>query len=463
MSDTSKKPVTFKEIQETFEKFLYLGDPTGKDMNDIGDPDYIKLCYATIIGNQMPGRKPIWIMLVAPPSSGKTTALNAFDGLKLVNSSSGEKFEPTVNISDLTENSFASGMNRGDKQTSLLHKIPRGGVLVFKDFTSILSKQEQTRRVIMGQLREIYDGAYVKRTGNGEDVLWKGKAGAIAGVTESVFQHLESMSAMGDRFIMYQVKQPDRKKVLLFKLDQEQLGFTESTVMPELKMMSAEYLQRAFDTIGDVNIVLPKQHQTEIIDVADFCTMVRSGPITHAFTGKILFVPQPEMPSRMFDQMLALGAAFVFMRKMDEPGADDFMQEEDFRIIYKIAFDSIPVVRRMALRYLTVFGGGVDAASLARKLNYETEVVASWLAQLNALGVVERVKRSNGGNFWKLNEKYKPIMERLDAIKSTGRTLEDDGVHDGSDEVENHWNKNKAYEQGLDLDAMKEAIANDDW
>jgi hypothetical protein len=444
--------ITFKEIQDTFKQFMLLGDT-----------DYIKLSYAALIGNQMPSRRPIWLMLVAPPSSGKTTALNAFNGLKIVNKASGNVMEPTANISDLTENSFASGMNRSEKQTSLLHKIPRGGVMIFKDFTSILSKQEQTRRVIMGQLREIYDGAYVKRTGNGEDVLWQGKIGAIAGVTETVYQHLETMSAMGDRFIMYQVHQPDRKEMLRFKLDQEKLGFTESSVMPQLKQMTSEYLQRAFDHMSDDPIVLPRQHEDEIIDVADFCTMVRSGLIVNDFTGKVLFVPQPEMPARMFEQMLALGAAFVFMRKLDDPTVTNEMVEDDFRIIYKIAFDSIPIVRRMALRYLTIYGGGADAASLARKINYETEVVSGWLVQLNALGVVDRVKRSSGANFWKLNTKYIKIMERLDQIKATSNTLEEDGVHDGGDEVEQHWNKNKSFEKGLDLDAIQEAISNDDW
>lgn len=444
--------IKFQDIEDTFRQFMLLGDN-----------DYIKLSYAALIGNQMLSRRPIWLMLVAPPSSGKTTALNAFNGLKIINKASGNAIEPTTNISDLTENSFASGMNRGEKQTSLLQKMPRGGLMIFKDFTSILSKQEQTRRVIMGQLREIYDGAYVKRTGNGEDVLWQGKVGAIAGVTEAVFQHMETMSAMGDRFIMYQIKQPDRKDMLRFKLDQEKLGFTESTVMPQLKQMTSQYLQRAFDTMSDINITLPKQHEDEIIDVADFCTMVRSGLITNDYTGKILFVPQPEMPARMFEQMLALGAAFVFMRQMDEPNATNEMTEEDFRIIYKIAFDSIPVVRRIALRYLTVYGGGADAASLARKINYETEVVAGWLAQLNALGVVDRVKRANGGNYWKLNSKYVGIMERLDKVKATGNSLDEDGEHDGGDEVEQHWNKNKSFEEGLDVDAIKEAIANDDW
>jgi len=448
---------TFKDIQATYEKFLLLEDK-----------DFIRLTYATIIGNQMPSQRPIWLMLVAPSSSGKTTALNAFNGLKLKNKISGEEIEPTHNISDLTENSFASGMNRGDKQTSLLHKIPYGGVMVFKDFTSMISKNEQARMTIMGQLREIYDGAYTKRTGNGEDVMWNGKIGAIAGVTESIFQHMESMSAMGDRFVLYQIKQPDRVEVTKFKIRGMSNDVTEYSTMPELKEMTAEYLQRAFDAMADddnVKIDLPESHINEIVAVADFCTMVRSGMIMDNYRNRILFVPTPEMPMRMFEQMYAIAVSFMFMRKLDDPNCSNEIPEGDFRVIYKIAFDSIPVVRRIALQYLTLYDGGVTTAALARKINYESEVVAGWLAQLNSLGIVARRKHSSGGNVWILEEKYRAVMEKLNKVKALGKSLSDDGAEVSSDDVERHWNSNQNYEKTFEPDeqGMKEADENDEW
>jgi type VI protein secretion system component VasK len=70
--------IKFQDIEDTFKQFMLRGDN-----------DYIKLSYAAQIGNQILSRRPIWLMLVAPPSSGKTTALNAFNGLKIVNKSSG--------------------------------------------------------------------------------------------------------------------------------------------------------------------------------------------------------------------------------------------------------------------------------------------------------------------------------------------------------------------------------------
>ena len=447
--------VTFKQIQETYEKFLLLEDK-----------DFIRLTYATIIGNQMPGQRPIWLMLVGPSSSGKTTALNAFNALELVNQISGEKVSPTHNISDLTENSFASGMNRGDKQTSLLHKIPYGGVMIFKDFTSMISKNEQSRMTIMGQLREIYDGAYVKRTGNGEDVLWTGKIGAIAGVTETIFQHMESMSAMGDRFVLYQVRQPDRVAVTKFKINKMMEGTTEYDIMPELKSMTQQYLQRAFDNMSKseaLKLDLSEEEIDEIVSVADFCTMVRSGMITDKYRNHISFVPTPEMPMRMFEQMHALAISFLYMRKMDNPKCDHKIAPDDFRVIYKIAFDSIPIVRRIALQYLTKYSLGVTTANLARKINYESEVVSGWLTQLNSLGVVRREKAFGGGNLWVLEPRFRKVMEKLSKTKSLNESLSDDDIPTGEDNVEHHWDQARKAEGEIDEQATKEALANDEW
>jgi predicted transcriptional regulator len=359
-------------------------------------------------------------------------------------------------------------MNRGDKQTSLLHKMPYGGVMVFKDFTSMISKNEQSRMTIMGQLREIYDGAYTKRTGNGEDVLWSGKIGAIAGVTESIFQHMESMSAMGDRFVLYQVKQPDRVQVTKYKINQIITGVTEYSTMPILKEMTEQYLQRAFNAMAsseNLKLNLSEKQINEIVSVADFCTMVRSGMIIDKFRGRITFVPTPEMPMRMFEQMYAIAVSFMFMRKLDESDGSDEIPKEDLDVIYKIAFDSIPVVRRIALQYLTLYDGGVTTAALARKINYESEVVAGWLAQLNSLGIVRRTKQSSGGNGWVLEEKYRTVMERLNHIKALGKTLDDEGEI-ASDDVDRHWNTNKSYESSFDSHdefTSKEADENDEW
>jgi len=443
--------VKFKDIQDIFDSFLLLEDR-----------NLVWLTIAAVLGNQMMNRRPIWLMLVAPPSSGKTTALNALLGLKVYNKN-GEVVEPIHSISDLTENSFASGAKRSDRETSLLKKIPKGGVMVFKDFTSVLSKNSDAKRIIMGQLREIYDGTYVKRTGTGDDIMWEGKIGALAGVTESVYQHLESLSVMGDRFMLYQVPQPNRKAMLRFKLDQERGGKTEDIQMPLARDIVHEYMQHAYKNLANVNVNLTREVEDEIIAVADFCTMVRSGIITNDFTGDIQFVPQPEMPARMFEQMLALGATFAYMRKLDDPSLSDekALTKEDLKIMYKIAYDSIPITRRIALNYLVRFSGGVDTAGLAIKINYPSKVVQMWLEQLNALGVVRRAKNSRGTNTWKLRGEYVHLMEMLQGVQSSSQSLTELDTDENAD-PERFWQKELAAERvSPSPDELREMEEND--
>ena len=446
-------PIKFSDIQEAFDTILLLKDR-----------DIVRLCIAVLIGNQMGNRRPIWLMLVSPPSSGKTTILNTLIDMQLI-TKEGNRINPTMSISDLTENSFASGSVRTDKETSLLYKIAWGGIMVFKDFTSILSKRAEAKEIVMGQLREIYDGAYSKKTGTGDDITWTGKIGALAGVTQTIYSHLESMSAMGDRFMLYEIPQPDRKETLRFKLRQEAGGTTEDIQMPKVKEMVHKYVQQCFTALQDVRVILNEEAQEEIIDVADFCTMARSGMMINTYNGTIEFVPEPEGPARMFEQMLAIASTLILMRRVDNPNATPEeleLDKNDFKMMYKIAYDSIPITRRIGLAYLAQYAQGVDSNALSLRINYPTKVVTGWMEQLTALGVVERVKHSGFGNWWRLKKQYRDIMIKLQGVNVIDGFM---GEEDNEDVADKAWEamKQQAPDAQINPDVIQEMIDNEDW
>ena len=62
------------------------------------------------------------------------------------------------------------------------------GVLVFKDFTTVVSEHDSTRNRLFACLREIYDGRFTRLLGTkgGRTFEWEGKAGLIGGVTEAI-------------------------------------------------------------------------------------------------------------------------------------------------------------------------------------------------------------------------------------------------------------------------------------
>lgn len=386
----------------------------------IKDRGLVRMVCGTVIANRMT-LDPVWLLLVAPPSGGKTELISAISGLDFV-----------FPISDLTVNTFASGQKKTGKETSLLLKI-NNGIMAFKDFTSVLSKNKDAKKEIMGQLREIYDGEYVKRTGTGDDITWRGKAGAIAGCTEIIYRHLEEMSAMGDRFIMYNIEQPDRLEVTKRALNNTH---NMSEKRDHLKKCFTFYLNYVIDKLNEDEIFLDEEVKDELISVADFSTRVRSAVLTDFKSGLVDFVPTPEMPMRMISQLFSLASAFIAMDKAAPFDKHKSIKEGQLtkiqrKLLYKTAFDSVPRTRRDALHPLAQYREGLSTAGLAVKLELPTPSVGKYLAQLNALGICTRHKEGGAqGDHWRIKENYRKVLVDLFDLKIIEGTLLAENVKD---------------------------------
>jgi hypothetical protein len=131
----------------------------------------------------------------------------------------------------------------------------------------------------------------------------------------------------------------------------------------------------------------------------------------------------------MLHQLIQLSKAFVVMRRVEKGGNDNVegnLDKNESDLIHKIAFDSIPLKRRLALKLLAEYEGGVTTKALAVALNYQTAVIAAWMAQLNALGVCLRDTKSHGnqGDKWEMQAQYRSVMVKFDKIKVTTESLE---------------------------------------
>lgn len=391
---------TYKQLEEEFKK-VFL----------IVDPGILKLMMAVVIGNKLPV-DPIWLMMVAASSGGKSELMLTLDKL-------GESIIP---ISDLTTNTFASGQKKTGKETSLLHKMKSGSILVFKDFTSILAKNRESKGEIMAQLREIFDGKYTKRTGTGDDVIWNGKVGALAGSTETVYQYNEDFSAMGDRFIMYSIQLPDRMEVA-----KKAIRNIEDMKDKRLHLQDCvkSYVDYIMKNMKPTSLNLDDEVENDILRVADFCTAVRSGIVMDERDRSLVrFVPSTEAPTRVVQQLYSIAKALVTMNAVEDPDKGGNLKYEDTQIVYKIAFDSIPIMRRMALTALAKYKGGVTTKALATSLNYPTKVVNGWLSQLNGLKICNRIANGNADK-WYLKDDYRKIMVDFQGIQPVEESLED--------------------------------------
>lgn len=405
--ETNPSKPTFKAVQEAYDDALLLEDR-----------HFVKVVAATVLANQLDG-PPVWLMIVAPSSGGKTAVLLTLDELEFI---VGKKV--SFFISDLTENTFASGFKGAGGDAGLLAKVPYGGLLIFKDFTSILTKRHEARDAIMGQMREIFDRKFDKSTGNNQDTAWTGKLGALAGVTTAVHEYMSEMSVMGDRFIMYSPKMPDRRILLNFLMEMKLDGESQEKKLATAKGVMHGYLKHCIKYAKNAKLNMKPEHREHLMDVADFATKVRSGVIVDERRGHVKFVPEPEMPTRLIEQLLSIGTVLSLMHEVD--GEPTQLTDDDMNLLYKIAFDSIPVKRRWALRQLATYTQGATTAGIAAKIGYETEVVKEWLAQLNALDICRRIKGGSGAaDTWVLNDEYIEIMMTYEGVEQKEDVLTD--------------------------------------
>jgi len=386
------------------------------------DKGIIRMVIATVLGNRLGlSDKPIWLLLLAGSSSGKGAIMSILD-----------QVGPwLVSIDTLTTNTFASGLKR-DEEVSLLYKV-NNGVLIFKDFTTLTAMNEEGLREIMGQLRMIYDGEFTKRTGNDNDVVWRGKVGIIAGGTIASQRKMRQFSEQGERFINYVINVADAKEMTRRAMDNQKDMKEKIDYLAEIV---GKFINDKLLTVNKNELIIPEDIREAMIDVADFATRARS-PVTMSKKDPTMveFVGDREMPPRV--AMMLANLAIALMVICDEKELSPL----NAKIIYKTALDSVPVERRIVLSLLAKYKNATTKA-LATQLNYPTITIRAWCNQLNALKMINR-ESGGSSDTWTLRKEYKETMVKYENIEEVNEELEE--VDDGY-EIEN------AYVSAQDLD-----------
>ena len=365
-----------------------------RDVYLIKDTGIIKLIAGMVLANRKNRTDPaIWLILLGGSSSGKTIMLQLI-------SKCGKWVVP---VDTLTTNTFASGF-KTDQETSLL-KTANHGILVFKDFTTITSMNDDTLRDIMGQLRAIYDGEFIKRTGNANSTIWNGKVGILGAGTIDVQRKMRQYSKNGERFLNYIPEVADPKEIGYRAMaNQKTIREKESYLADLFKQFIDEKLEETFDVDNSL-------FEKEMVDIAEFATLARS-PVEMNFKNPAIvnFVGDREIPGRMAMMLKSLGVGIMVAC------GEKKLTVDIAKILYKVALDSIPVERKIVLRELAKYRSSTTR-NLAIKLNYTTETVKAWCNQVNALKMIDREANSGGsqGEKWTLKPQYKNLLiEYLD-------------------------------------------------
>lgn len=377
----------------------------------IKDPYILKTILAGVVSQQLKS-DPVWIVIIAPSGGAKSEFINAIT-----------KCVGVFPLSTLTSKTFVSGMKGRGEETSLLLKI-QNGIITFKDLTSLLSEHKEERSVIMAQLREIYDGKYAKTFGTGETVEWGGKITILAGSTYAIHTLKQQYTAMGERFLFYNMIQPDRIEAGRRTMENQEDG-----KMAELRNMLATSTGHYANEL----IVIPKEmpritaeFRDEILSIAELATRARSAVERNWRSPQqdITEVHPPEMPTRFAGQLQVMARSLMIIN-WNETG-ELVLLDEDKIILYKLALDSIDKSRRITMQELSKYDT-LTTTGLAVKLGLPTNTIRRWLEDLVALEIAERVKKSgNKGDDWLIKEKYRTIITRYEGIAFEGHELIDD-------------------------------------
>jgi hypothetical protein len=141
----------------------------------------------------------VWLGVVGPPSSAKTEILNSI--LMLPNVAQAATLTPAGLLSGTPKKQRDI---KGGARGGLLRQIGEFGIIVCKDFGSVLSMRPDAKAEALAALRELYDGRWTRILGTdgGRSLSWKGKIGLLFGATGVIDSHYSVIGAMGDRFLL---------------------------------------------------------------------------------------------------------------------------------------------------------------------------------------------------------------------------------------------------------------------
>jgi len=354
------------------------------------DLEALRCVLAACHAQYFPG-DPVWLFVIGPSGSGKTSIV--------VNCAA-----TLTNVfveSSVTSKSLLSGAKDGHK-SSLLQLIGSSGTLVFKDFTTILSKKDDEQREIVSQFREVYDGRYSIRTGQ-RSAIWTGKVTVIAAVTPAIERAWAVHRDLGERFL--QVRWAGNDSLRIAESARSQRG-KELSITKDMQILVKDFFTTT-TTIPEVST-----EQGHLIDViATIVARMRGNVIRDKDRARtIIEVSLPEEPTRIAKGMEALAThhAALFSRSVGP---------EDFAIAARVGFDSAPARKMKIMRAIPE--DGIPVLELASKVCIPEATLRYTLMELESLELTSAVEV---GAFREIHihPKTKPLWKEASATIPCG-------------------------------------------
>jgi hypothetical protein len=356
--DYTDNPIDLDGVHRVFARWL------GSEY-DLQALDAVLACAAV---EQLDG-DPVWCLIVSGPGNAKTETVTSLAG-------AGALITSTISsegalLSATSKRETSKGATGG-----LLRKIGDRGLLVIKDFTSILSMNRDMRAAVLAALREVYDSRWERNVGTdgGRSLEWEGRIVLIGAVTSALDSAHSVISAMGDRFVLIRMDSGDAqiRRVsgwqALRNVGQEQL----------MRREIREAAGRLLTNIDPTVTALTEQERRAVFNVADLVTRARTA-VEHDHVGNPDWAHDQEMPTRFAKclSQIVRGALAIGVPR-----------DEALRLAIRVGRDSMPPVR-MAVLADVAANSGTTTTDSARRLQRPRQSVDRALQELQLLGLLE--------------------------------------------------------------------------
>jgi len=356
------------------------------------------------------GGDPVWLLIVSGSGAAKTETVAPLAG-------AGAYVTSTIT----SEGALLSATPRKDATKDatggLLRKVGSRGLLVIKDFTSILSMNRDQRAAVLAALREVYDGRWERNVGTdgGKTLTWEGRLVVIGAVTTAYDSAHAVIASMGDRFALVRID--------------SNLGRRESG-MQALRNVDHEVQMRAelaevtgglLRSLQPESAVLTDDDMDELLSAADLVTLARTA-VERDYQGKVVEAHAPEMPTRfakMLGQIvrgaLALGLG----------------HGEALSLAHRVASDSLPPLRLLLLGDVAAYPGATTQ-DVTRRVQKPRSTVDRVLQELHVLGLLTVADAPPGMQGWRYRLSEQVNVDALDRLVTRNVSTPGVQVKEGS-------------------------------
>jgi len=365
--DATPATMTLAEADDVFTRWL------GAEY----DLTALHVVLATAAVQQLDG-DPVWLMVVSGSGNAKTETVAALAG-------AGAHVTSTIT----SEGALLSATSRKDvgkdATGGLLRKIGPAGVLVVKDFTSILSMNRDARAAVLAALREVYDGRWERNVGTdgGRSLTWEGRLSFVGATTTAYDAAHAVIASMGDRFAVVRMDSTEHRLVA-GRQALHNVGH-EVAMRAELAAAAGAVLAGLTPEAATLD-----DHDVEhLLGVADLVTLARTA-VERDHRGQVVEAHAPEMPTRyakMLGQLvrgcLALGTG----------------RDEARAVALRVARDSVPPLRWRVLVEVDRAPGST-CSEVTKALQVPRSTVDRVLQELHLLGLLH-VEDGEAGSGWR--------------------------------------------------------------